>query len=257
MLSGCRVGGRPRILPDAFLLFSVMKFCPCTSASASQASYLPERPSNVITSTQRLVHLHGCFWRHSRPVSCTMRTAFLLGRQCLRQGLQPFPHFVARAPARPLFSAARRQLATPRFGGRTLLWSGAAAAGGAILSPLAFVEISHDESGSGEKTHEEAMLEASRKELAEQVPKSLKNSKKYRRGIYFFLEDYIIEPIATGLRFLHLVIIFVPVIVTLPALWIGTRRADRDNERSGTLWWYGFLVGSMERAGAAFIKVCI
>lgn len=138
-----------------------------------------------------------------------------------------------------------------------MLWSGAAAAGGAVLTPLAFVEIGHEQSGNGDKTHEEAMLEVSRQELAEQVPKSLKNSKKYRRGIYFFVEDYIIEPIATGLRFLHLVIIFVPVIVTIPTIWIGARKADRDNERSGTLWWYGFLVSSMERAGAAFIKVRI
>jgi aarF domain-containing kinase len=99
------------------------------------------------------------------------------------------------------------------------------------------------------------MLEASRKELDEQVPKAIQSSTKYRRGIYFFIEDYIIEPIATGFRFLHLVIIFVPVIVTIPAIWLGQRRADKDNERSGTLWWYGFLVSSMERAGAAFIKV--
>lgn len=133
--------------------------------------------------------------------------------------------------------------------------SSIAAAGGVALSPLAFVEIGHDGSGDGEKTHEEVMLEASRKELAQQVPKALENSKKYRRGIYFFIEDYIIEPVATGLRFLHLVVIFVPVIVTIPAIWIGTRNIARDNERSGTLWWYGFLVGSMERAGAAFIKV--
>jgi aarF domain-containing kinase len=60
------------------------------------------------------------------------------------------------------------------------------------------------------------MLEASRKELEEQVPK---------------------------------------VIVTIPVIWLGQRQADKDDERSGTLWWYGFLVSSMERAGAAFIKV--
>jgi aarF domain-containing kinase len=101
------------------------------------------------------------------------------------------------------------------------------------------------------------MLEASRKELDEHVPKRLKNSKKVRRGIYFFVEDWIIEPIATGFRFLHLVIIFVPVIVTIPIIWLGKRQADRSDERAGTLWWYGFLVGSMERAGAAFIKVCL
>jgi|SRR5690242_13053998 len=186
-----------------------------------------------------------------------MRTVFLLGRQCLRQGVHRSVPFLSRTSSRSYLSATRRQFATPRLGGRTVLWSGAAAAGGAVLTPLAFVEIGHDQSGNGEKTHEEAMLEVSRKELAEQVPKSLESSKKYRRGIYFFVEDYIIEPIATGLRFLHLVIIFVPVIVTIPTIWIGARNANRDNERSGTLWWYGFLVSSMERAGAAFIKVRI
>ncbi|CAO2647716.1 Nn.00g086380.m01.CDS01 [Neocucurbitaria sp. VM-36] len=185
-----------------------------------------------------------------------MRTALLFGRQCLRQGLRKSTAtLTSRASPRPFANASyiRRQFATPRFRGRTILWSGAAT--GAALSPLAFVEIGHDKSQNAEQTHEGAMLEASRKELDAQVPKSLKNSTKYRRGIYFFIEDYIIEPIATGLRFLHLVVIFVPVIVTIPAIWIGARQVDRDNERSGTLWWYGFLVSSMEKAGAAFIKL--
>jgi aarF domain-containing kinase len=99
------------------------------------------------------------------------------------------------------------------------------------------------------------MLEASRKELKEQVPKALRHSKKFRRGLYFFVDVYIVEPICTGLRFLHLAFIFVPVLATIPVIWLGRRQPDRDNERSGTLWWYGFLVHSMERAGAAFIKV--
>jgi aarF domain-containing kinase len=184
-----------------------------------------------------------------------MRAFLFFGRQCLRQGFQrPPTTYINRASTRTFASAKfiRQQFATPRFHGRPLLWSGAT--GGAILSPLAFVGIANEKSGNGGKTHEEAMLEASRKELEEQVPKALENSIKYRRGIYFFIEDYIIEPIATGLRFLHLVIIFVPVIVTIPAIWFGQRQADKDNERSGTIWWYGFLVSSMERAGAAFIK---
>ncbi|PSK42259.1 ABC1 family protein, mitochondrial [Elsinoe australis] len=50
-------------------------------------------------------------------------------------------------------------------------------------------------------------------------------------------------------------VIFVPVIITVPAIWIGSRQKDKDDERSGTIWWYGFLVSSMERAGAAFIKL--
>lgn len=197
---------------------------------------------------------------HTRPIHttpCTMRTALLWGRQCSRQS---FPRLTSRTLNRPYVNPAsiRSRFATPKFRGKTILWSGAAtgAAGGTLLSSLSFVEVASNKASNGEQTHEEAMLEASRKELDEQVPHALRNSAKYRRGIYFFFEDYIIEPIATGLRFLHLVIIFVPVIVTIPALWLGSRQPDRDNERSGTLWWYGFLVGSMERAGAAFIKVC-
>ncbi|KAF2865872.1 ABC1 family protein-like protein [Massariosphaeria phaeospora] len=187
-----------------------------------------------------------------------MRGALLLGRQFLRYGLPQSAPFVARASSRPFASGRSsfaRHFATPRFPDRTLLWSGTAGAAGAALSPLAFVALGNEEAENGEKTHEQVMLEASRRELDEQVPKALQNSKKYRRGIYFFLDDYIWEPICTGLRFLHLVIIFVPVIVTVPVIWIGRRHKDRDNERGGTLWWYGFLVRSMERAGAAFIKL--
>jgi aarF domain-containing kinase len=99
------------------------------------------------------------------------------------------------------------------------------------------------------------MLEESRAELANHVPKPLQNSKKYRRAIYFFIDAYIWEPLCTAWRFVHLVIIFSPVIIAIPAIWIGRRVPDRDNERIGTLWWYEFLVSSMERAGAAFIKV--
>lgn len=99
------------------------------------------------------------------------------------------------------------------------------------------------------------MLEASRAELAEQTPVWVGNSKKVRRSIWHFFDTWVIEPVATGLRFLHLVFIFVPVIVTIPMIWVGRRSDKRDGDRWGTVWWYGFLVSSMERAGAAFIKV--
>ncbi|KAL1889686.1 hypothetical protein Cpir12675_005690 [Ceratocystis pirilliformis] len=36
---------------------------------------------------------------------------------------------------------------------------------------------------------------------------------------------------------------------------MGPRVAKQNNERSGTLWWYGFLVQSMEWAGPTFIKL--
>ena len=125
---------------------------------------------------------------------------------------------------------------------------------GAALSSAAFVKISEEGTDDG-KTAEEHMLEASREELANEVPAPLRNSKKVRRSLYFFVELYIVEPVLTAVRFLHLLVIFVPVIVTIPAIWIGPRVKSRDGERTGTLWWYGFLVRSMERAGAAFIKV--
>lgn len=128
---------------------------------------------------------------------------------------------------------------------------------GATLGPAAFVTLSRNGDNGDGKTGELQMLAVSRQELDEHVPKRLQNSKRVRRGIYFFVEDWIIEPIATGVRFLHLVIIFVPVILTTPALWVGHRQRDRSDERTGTLWWYGYLVWSMERAGAAFIKVSV
>lgn len=123
----------------------------------------------------------------------------------------------------------------------------------AALSPAAFIELSEEERDDG-KTGEEHMLEASRAELENYVPEYLRGSRKIRRSVWRFFDTYIVEPIATGFRFLYLVVIFVPVIATVPLMWLGAKNKDRDNERSGTLWWYGFLVRSMERAGAAFIK---
>lgn len=91
----------------------------------------------------------------------------------------------------------------------------------------------------------------------------------------YIVTDYILEPISTARRFIYLVIIFLPVILTSPILileWIGNgskskRRIggggggekgalQRENaERSTTRWWYRFLVAQMARAGPTFIKV--
>ena len=99
------------------------------------------------------------------------------------------------------------------------------------------------------------MLDASRKELEERVPENASELGKFWWQVVHILDCYVYEPLAVGLRFLHLVAIFVPVVVTVPVVWLGSRRRDRENERSGTLWWYRFLVRSMERAGPAFIKL--
>ncbi|KAK5169926.1 uncharacterized protein LTR77_005904 [Saxophila tyrrhenica] len=192
-----------------------------------------------------------------------MRAAAFLARTCLRHGSQPVRPQVRRHvqqslrrghPTNP-FSTFRylrytfRPPPAPVKGGSALLLA---------LSPAAFVSIADGEDEEHEhngKTHEQEMLEISMQELADYVPERLRGSRKIRRGIWRFVDTWIVEPIATGLRFLHLVVIFVPVLATIPIMWFGGRVGERDNERRGTLWWYGFLVSSMERAGAAFIKL--
>lgn len=124
----------------------------------------------------------------------------------------------------------------------------------AVLSPAAFVALSEEDDTDG-KTPEEHMLEASRAEIAKELPDDVHGVIRAWKGFLLTVDCYIIEPVATIMRFFHLVIIFVPVIGTLPMVFIGARQKNRDNERSGTLWWYSFLVRAMERGGPAFIKV--
>lgn len=99
------------------------------------------------------------------------------------------------------------------------------------------------------------MLEVSRAEIRKTAGENDGTLGWLRRRVIVCLDVYIWEPICTGFRFLQLVVIFVPVILAVPAIWVGRRVPERDNERSGTLWWYEFLVQAMEWAGPAFIKV--
>lgn len=101
------------------------------------------------------------------------------------------------------------------------------------------------------------MLEASRAEIAKKVDDDDRGFSRLRHRIVLFIDLFVWEPICTGVRFLHLAAIFIPVIITVPVIWFGRRQPDRGNETSGTLWWYGFLVKAMEWAGPAFIKVRI
>jgi aarF domain-containing kinase len=129
-----------------------------------------------------------------------------------------------------------------------------AATGGGILAAT-FVELSEKESTDPEDTAEKRMLEFSREEIRKTVNESDGPLRRLQQRVVIFLDLYIWEPICTGFRFLQLAAIFVPVLLTVPAIWVGKRLPERDNERSGTLWWYGFLVHAMEWAGPAFIKV--
>lgn len=117
------------------------------------------------------------------------------------------------------------------------------------------MKLSEEDNDGTEQTAEKRMLEVSRAEIAKKVADDDTGLSWLGHKIVLFLDLYIWEPMCTGVRFLHLVVIFVPVILAVPAMWLGSRQPDRDNERSGTLWWYNFLVQCMEWAGPAFIKV--
>ena len=176
-----------------------------------------------------------------------MRTALQFGRQCLRHRS---PQLAARLLQRQFFAPHRcfsgfRRPPRPAGTKVTVL---------SLLTPAAFVALSEEQCGDG-KTPEDHMLEASRAEIAKELPDDIHGLTRLWKGTCLCFDCYIFEPIATTFRFFHLVIIFVPVLVTIPLIWVGRRQKTRDGERSGTLWWYGFLVHSMERAGPAFIKV--
>ncbi|KAG5925468.1 hypothetical protein E4U53_003294 [Claviceps sorghi] len=196
-----------------------------------------------------------------------MRPCFAAGRTWLRplRPLRPLRQAAAHptpllrpGAARPRHLRTMRQTPWRRAGDaafsptRLVLQ---ASVGAAALSAGAFVELSNKHNGAADETGELRMLEVSRDEIRRAVGDDEHGLYRAAHQLVIFLDLYVWEPLCTGVRFLQLVVIFVPVIVTVPALWIGARQPGRDNQRSGTLWWYAFLVKSMELAGPAFIKL--
>lgn len=185
-----------------------------------------------------------------------MATIFAAARPCARSGL---PRLIFSIPKRQrCFSQWQRkfslkdprQRTNPRWSRRdhTILWAAAA------LTPGAFVKLSEQDPEEG-LTHEQEMLKLSREEISKKVPEDVRGIKRIWKKLIYILDQYFYEPLATTFRFFHLAIIFVPVLLTIPVMFIGPRSKERDNERAGVVWWYGFLVKSMERAGPAFIKL--
>lgn len=191
-----------------------------------------------------------------------MRPIYSFGRSCLRSRTPQFTNLShqTQSSLRRFGAFAKQQsqnrsrYSLPRNNGGTTI-ALLAGAGATALSPAVFVALSEKDNDGTSQTAEGRMLAASRAEIEKKLSDDDVGMTRIRHGIVLFLDVYIWEPICTGFRFVHLLLIFVPVIVTVPAIWIGRRHVDRDNERSGTLWWYDFLVKSMERAGPAFIKV--
>jgi aarF domain-containing kinase len=169
-----------------------------------------------------------------------MRAAGLFGRFCLKRGLPRLP--------RQTISWPRHAKSTPR---RAPLIAGVLMT---TLGPAAFLKLAEENDGK-DKTAEMQMLEVSREEVRKTVSPDAQGVSKLCQTLWVYFYYYVYDPIATGFRFVHLAIIFIPVVVTVPAIWIGRRVREHDGARSGTLWWYRFLVKAMERAGPAFIKV--
>ncbi|KAL0074045.1 hypothetical protein F4703DRAFT_1893736 [Phycomyces blakesleeanus] len=71
--------------------------------------------------------------------------------------------------------------------------------------------------------------------------------------IFALLDHWIFEPLLTLRRFTHILLLFVPVALSAPVVFLGKR--TKDGNRSGTLWWYDFVAMEMERAGPTFIKL--
>lgn len=69
------------------------------------------------------------------------------------------------------------------------------------------------------------------------------------------LDTYLVEPLLTLRRLIHIVILFAPVMLAVPLLILGPRVREEENERCGALWWFDLLAAQMERAGPTFIKV--
>ncbi|KZZ99471.1 ABC-1 transporter [Moelleriella libera RCEF 2490] len=193
-----------------------------------------------------------------------MRSGLALGRHWLRPWLQC--HAASAQPARHAASRLYHTRQVPWRGGGTGPSSSSssttrsrlflrASAGAGALSAGAFIEISKQDNNGSQDTGELRMLEVSREEIRKAVGEDEHGLFRAAHKIVLFLDLYVWEPISTGIRFLQLVVIFVPVIVTVPVMWFGRRHPDRDNERGGTLWWYEFLVKAMELAGPAFIKL--
>ena len=177
-----------------------------------------------------------------------MRTGFVFcARQLLRQQHGNSITLMRRLGSRSYHSSKQ----IPWRGRRVPLQ---AKAGAATMGAAAFFELSRQEKGD-EETGEQRMLEVSRDEIKKKMADDDRGLSRAVHRVVLLVDLYIWEPIATGIRFVQLVFIFVPVIIAVPALWLGRRQPHRDGERSGTLWWYGFLVQSMEWAGPAFIKL--
>lgn len=113
------------------------------------------------------------------------------------------------------------------------------------------------------ETYEMGLYQASIKE-EEECFNSHRDQKRNRGSWYarlyyhvkFALEDYVVDPCITFVRFLELATIIFPLIFASPICWLGRKdRETKDGSRYGARLWFRYLRWSAELAGPSFIKL--
>ncbi|TFK56667.1 ABC1-domain-containing protein [Heliocybe sulcata] len=94
-----------------------------------------------------------------------------------------------------------------------------------------------------------------RKPLEPIISSPLEANHTFLGRIARIFRNSIWEPILTARRFIHLLALFLPVLISAPMVLVGLPEAKYEGDRWGAVWWYGFLVEQMERAGPTFIKL--
>ena len=99
-------------------------------------------------------------------------------------------------------------------------------------------------------TFEQGLFISSQRELEDEHARyrEVRLSSRWRwiYKVRFFLVDYVWDPLHTIGRFVELSVIFLPVLLTIPVGWFGTR---------GEKLWFKILKISLENAGASFVKL--
>ncbi|GMM34172.1 Cqd1 protein [Saccharomycopsis crataegensis] len=97
-----------------------------------------------------------------------------------------------------------------------------------------------------------------RRELAQDRAQELSRCPKIFKWVIrlkFFVSDYVMEPILTGVRFIELSMIFLPVIIGYPIISILGPKVKNKGDRWGKLVWNKFFKYCLELAGPCFIKM--
>ncbi|KAL9934522.1 hypothetical protein V8E36_006297 [Tilletia maclaganii] len=249
----------------------------CTRLTRAVSAGGPRKQHHLLVGQSAGVQRRLLSGRPAAPPALSTRLSTTLSTPRLRsvaaRAPQTFgagPCFASSASASASSSSSTRAQSSP---GRSATIAAVALGVGAafllsayLRSPL-HAEAATSREGDSDDSHRARFAE-SIGEIEEKEAQSAKRNPIVRlfMRIHAFLRTHIIEPVGTGKRFLVLVFLFAPVILTMPMLFVGRRREGgrrrgrrvakrEEGQRWGAMWWFSFLVKQMERAGPTFIKL--